>query len=158
MRTSEFVLAQTVSLLAVTLILRLSGLSAGVIVLFAIAITVGPLLYLSLKAKKQRELFETQVPDSLLMLANALRAGQGFDQAMKVVCDDSPNPTSREFNRLIAQQRLGIESDIALQNLADRMKSESFDWVVMATLIQRRVGGNLAEVYERIAANPPGEG
>ena len=94
MRTSEFVLAQTVSLLAVTLILRLSGLSAGVIVLFAIAITVGPLLYLSLKAKKQRELFETQVPDSLLMLANALRAGQGFDQAMKVVLRRLSQPAS----------------------------------------------------------------
>lgn len=58
---------------------------------------------------------------------------------------------SHEFRRLLAQQRLGVSPDETLRTLAERMGSEAFDWVVLATSIQREVGGNLAEIYDRIA-------
>jgi len=51
----------------------------------------------------------------------------------------------------LAQQRLGVAPEEALREVAERMQSEAFDWVVMTTIIQRQVGGNLAEIYEATA-------
>ena len=65
---------------------------------------------------------------------------------------EASDPTASELRRVLAQQRLGVAPEEALRDVAERMRSEAFDWVVMATIIQRQVGGNLAEIYESIAA------
>ncbi len=52
---------------------------------------------------------------------------------------------------MLAQLRLGVPPEDALRNVADRMRSQAFDWAVMSTVIQRQVGGNLAEIYESTA-------
>lgn len=150
-RTSDFVLAHvaiTIAAIVVTQLVGASLLLTGVVAALAV---VGPLFYLNHKATRRRSDFESQVPDTLVLLANSLRSGQGVEQAMRVVADEGPEPTAEEFRRILAQQRLGVSPEEALRSLADRMQSEAFDWVVMATIIQRQVGGNLAEVYESIA-------
>lgn len=152
MRTSEFALLHVGGLFVALLALRFVGASVPVLILATGLLSIAPVVYLDYLAKRQCQRFERQVPEVLIMIANSLRAGQGFEQALKVVADDAPEPTSREFRRLLTQQRLGVEPEKALQALADRMRSESFEWAVMATIIQRRVGGNLAEIYERLAA------
>lgn len=152
MRTSEFALLHLLGVLAIAVVLLLLGAPMTGIVMIVLLLVAGPLLYLDFKAKKRRAAFEEQVPDTLLMLANSLRAGQGFEQGLAIVAAESPDPTAYEFKRLLAQQRLGISPEETLRTLADRMESESFEWAVLVTIIQRQVGGNLAEVYERIAS------
>lgn len=151
LRSSEFVLLQLGAIVLCALVLSAVGappwLAAAVVGLAVVA----PLVYLDVRARRRRAIFESQVPDTLTMMANALRAGQGFEQALQVVSEEGPNPMAHEFRRLLAQQRLGVPPEETLRTLADRMGSEAFDWVVLATTIQRQVGGNLAEIYDNIA-------
>jgi tight adherence protein B len=99
-------------------------------------------------ASQQRRRFEDQLPDTLNLLATSLRAGYSMQQALEAVSQEAPQPTSREFQRVLNEIRLGRSVSESLQDSATRMESTDFDWVVLAFTIQREVGGNLAEVLQ----------
>jgi tight adherence protein B len=99
-------------------------------------------------ASSQRTRFEDQLPDTLNMLATSLRAGYSMQQALEAISQEAPQPTNREFQRVLTEIRLGRTVRDALQDSARRMESVDFDWVVLAFTIQREVGGNLAEVLQ----------
>ena len=99
-------------------------------------------------ASQQRRRFEEQLPDTLNLIATSLRAGYSMLQALEAVTQESPDPTAREFRRVLNEIRLGRSATEALQDSARRMESLDFDWVVLAFTIQREVGGNLAEVLQ----------
>lgn len=151
-RASEFALIHFVSVVVVIIIVRVVGGSALITLLAGLVVVAAPLLWLSARGKKRRKAFEEQVPNTLVLLAGSLKAGQGFEQALSVAATEAPEPTASEFKRVLTQQRLGVVPEEALRSVAERMRSESFDWAVMSTIIQRQVGGNLAEVYEKTAA------
>jgi tight adherence protein B len=151
LRSSEFFTIQVGLVAVVSIVLTLLDLPTWFTVLVMAMVIILPLLYLDLKAKGSRTEFEAQIPDALVMMANALRAGQGFDQSVRVVAEEGPDPIAHEFDRVLAQQRLGVPPEETLRTLSERMQSEAFDWVVLATTIQREVGGNLAEIYDNIA-------
>jgi tight adherence protein B len=106
------------------------------------------LLFVNNVASRQRKKFETQLPDTLNLLATSLRAGYSLLQAVEAVGEEAPDPTRREFGRAMAEIRLGRPMDDALADIATRMDSTDFDWAVLAIEIQREVGGNLAEVLQ----------
>lgn len=92
-----------------------------------------------------------QLPDTLQLLAGSLQAGYGFMQAIDTLVKESPAPTSTEFARVLAETRLGMPVEDALNSMADRLASEDFRWVVLAINIQRQVGGNLAVLLRTVA-------
>jgi tight adherence protein B len=104
----------------------------------------------SLKAKRIKQL-NYQLGDALLIMANSLRAGFGFLQAMDLVSKEMPAPIAAEFSRTLREIQLGSAVDAALLSMAERVGSEDLDLVVTAVLIQRQVGGNLAEVLDNIS-------
>jgi tight adherence protein B len=114
-------------------------------------IIVLSLLFVNNVASRQRKKFETQLPDTLNLLATSLRAGYSFLQAVEAVGEEAPDPTRREFGRAMAEIRLGRPMDDALADIATRMDSVDFEWTVLAIEIQREVGGNLAEVLQTTA-------
>ena len=71
-----------------------------------------------------------------------------MQQALEAISQEAPQPTNREFQRVLTEIRLGRTVRDALQDSARRMESVDFDWVVLAFTIQREVGGNLAEVLQ----------
>jgi tight adherence protein B len=152
LRASEFALLQVVGVVVVVVLAALLGAPLWLIVVLALVIVFVPLLWLSSKGNARRKAFNDQVPNTLTLLAGSLKAGQGFEQALGVAARESPEPTASEFQRVLAQIRLGVPPEDALRSVADRMRSEAFDWAVMSTVIQRQVGGNLAEIYESTAA------
>src|SRR5690606_27931877 len=95
--------------------------------------------------------FDAQLPDALLALASALRAGAGVGTALREIVGEAPVPLAQEFGLLIREQRLGVPFDTALANLAARMPSEAASLVVSALRIAADTGGNLAEALERIS-------
>jgi tight adherence protein B len=109
------------------------------------------LLFVNNVASRQRKKFETQLPDTLNLLATSLRAGYSFLQAVEAVGEEAPDPTRREFGRAMAEIRLGRPMDDSLADIATRMDSVDFEWTVLAIEIQREVGGNLAEVLQTTA-------
>ncbi len=121
------------------------GILAGALVL------IGSLLFVNNVASRQRKKFESQLPDTLNLLATSLRAGYSLLQALEAVGEEAPEPTRREFGRAIAEIRLGRQMEDALSDIAERMTSQDFEWTVLAINIQREVGGNLAEVLQTTA-------
>ena len=105
------------------------------------------------KARKQRKEFGEQLPENLDVLASALRAGHSLASAMGVVADEAPEPSAREFTRVVTDEQLGIPLDEALEVTAKRMQNADMDQVAVLALVQREAGGNTAEVLDQVIAN-----
>lgn len=109
-----------------------------------------PALWLRQRLARRLRVFETQLPDALALVAGALRSGYSFLQALAVVSREMPDPVAGEFARVLREHKVGVPLEDALTALSRRMGSADLDLAVTAVLIQRQVGGNLAEVLERI--------
>lgn len=107
----------------------------------------------ALRRSQRRRLraFNNQLVEVLGMIVNGLRAGYSFMQAAEMVAAESNPPMSVEFQRLVKDTGMGVTTETALQDLSQRVGSEDMDLVVTAILIQRQVGGNLAELLEQIS-------
>jgi tight adherence protein B len=110
-----------------------------------------PNLMLRRATARRLKAFDVQVADCLVIMANTLRAGFGFMQAMDVVRREMGPPISKEFGRALTEMSLGISAEEALTNMVKRVKSEDMDLVVTAMIIQRSVGGNLASILDTIS-------
>jgi tight adherence protein B len=95
---------------------------------------------------------ERQLPDMLLMIASALRAGASFPIALESGVQESVPPISQEFDLLLREIRLGIDLDVAMRNIEKRVPVPDFMMVTTAVTISREVGGNLAEALESVAS------
>jgi tight adherence protein B len=102
------------------------------------------------KLARQRQLFAEQLPDNLQVLASALRAGHSLVGALSVVVDDSPEPSKAEFQRVIADEQLGVSLDEAFGIVVRRMENRDLEQVALVAALQRNTGGNTAEVLDRV--------
>jgi len=151
LRGSEFV--------ALNFMLLLLGLVSGVVLTrnAAVALALGiaggflPNVYVKWKQGQRLGRLNTQIADALAIMANSLRAGYSFLQAMDMVSREMSPPISDEFSAAMKEMSLGAPTEGALTSLVDRVGSEDLELVVTAVLIQRQVGGNLAEVLDNIA-------
>ena len=137
------------------------------VVLMAIAFTLSPVPALSVaglplgffavglwvKRRKgsRRNKLEAQLVEMLQMLASGLRAGFGLIQALETCAEQAPAPLSIELRRTLRDTAMGASVEGALQALNDRIGSPDFDIVITAIMIQRSVGGNLAEILDNVA-------
>jgi tight adherence protein B len=120
--------------------------------LFLVAGTVVPWLYLGVTASRRLKAFNSQLAEGLQLLSGGLKAGLSMAQAVDTIVREGTQPMAGEFRRALAEARLGVDIEDALDGVAVRMTSEDFRWVVMAIRIQRQVGGNLAELLLTVAA------
>jgi len=120
--------------------------------LFLAVGVIGPWAYLGRKRAARLKAFNTNLADTLQMLASSLSAGLSLAQSIDTVVREGAEPISSEFRRVIVESRLGVGLEDALEGVAKRMDSKDFAWVVMAVRIQREVGGNLAELLNTVAA------
>lgn len=110
-----------------------------------------PFFLVRIARQKRLAKFNGQIGDALVIMANSLRSGFSFLQAMDMVRKELPDPISKEFGRTFQEMNLGTQAEDALQNMAQRVKSDDLDLLITAVLIQRQVGGNLAEILDNIA-------
>jgi tight adherence protein B len=110
-----------------------------------------PKRYLARMRRKRLEALEKQLPDALLMMSGALRAGASFPSALEAVVHETTAPISQEFDLLMREIRLGIDLDIAMRNVEKRIPIPDFLMMTAAVTIAREVGGNLAESLESVA-------
>ena len=103
-------------------------------------------VFLNIRIGRRRAAFGEQLPDVLQLIVGSLRSGFSLAQAIDAVVRDGTQPAASEFSRALAETRIGVDLEDGLTHVADRMHCEDLRWVVMATRIQREVGGNLAEV------------
>jgi tight adherence protein B len=110
-----------------------------------------PTLLLRSALSKRAEKLREQLPDVLTIMASSLRAGHSFLQSLDTVAKEIAHPAAGEFQRVVAEIRLGRPAEDALESLAERVGSPDFMWAVLAVNIQREVGGNLAEILDTVA-------
>jgi tight adherence protein B len=110
-----------------------------------------PIVYLRYRRRRRLNIFQTQFPDALDTITRAIRAGNALSGAIRVVAEDMPDPVGEEFRRVDEEIRLGMDPGEALFRLQKRVPVEDMGFFCTAIRIQRGVGGNLAEVLDRLA-------
>ncbi|NSW85140.1 MAG: type II secretion system F family protein [Syntrophobacteraceae bacterium] len=124
--------------------------SGGRILPTAFAVLFGsvPFLLLHSKKKKRMQKFQEQLPEALELVARTLKAGHAFSSGLKMVCDEMSDPIAVEFDRTLDEINFGVSVSDALKNLAARVDCPDLGYFVVATIVQRETGGNLAELIE----------
>ncbi|SFN18782.1 tight adherence protein B [Formivibrio citricus] len=143
------------SLLAAGLGLTVSAiLSFSAFFIVAIMILAGFLpLFMVLNSRQKRlDALEQQLPDTLDLMARALRAGHALPGALKTVGEEMPEPIAGEFRITFDELNYGIPLSEALNNMASRVPVTDLRYFVISVLIQRETGGNLAELLDNISA------
>jgi tight adherence protein B len=107
-------------------------------------------LVIGYRARKTRRRFESQLPDNLQVMASALRAGHSFVAALSVMVKDAPEPSRKEFRRVVQDEQLGIPVEQSLDVVHERMRCEDVIYVGLIATLQRETGGNTAEVLDRV--------
>ena len=100
---------------------------------------------------RRRAKFNVQLPEAIATMTNALRAGFSISQAFDSVVEQGEKPMSEEFAILQQQIKIGMPFEAALESMSRRVGSEDLTLVTTAILISRRTGGNVTEIFDRIA-------
>ena len=109
-----------------------------------------PFLWLQKRKKNRIKKFVAAMPEAVELIGRALRAGHGLASGLNLVAEEMRGPIADEFNRVFEEQNLGIPIELSLRNLADRIPVMDVRFFVIAIIIQRATGGDLAEVLDKI--------
>lgn len=118
--------------------------------LLGFLVPVAARTWVSRKVKAVRDAFADQLPETLQLLASALRSGHSLIGAMHVVVEQAPEPLKREFSQVLTDDQLGVPLEQSLRRIARRMKSRDMEQVGLLGELQRTVGGNSAEVLDTV--------
>jgi tight adherence protein B len=157
MRPAEFLLAWAATPFAFVAVAYVAGFifpgfqNIVALVGFFLLGLWAPRLYLKYRQGRRLKQFGAQLPDTITLLANSLRAGSSFLQGIELVTREARPPISEEFERVVRDMQLGLALQPALNNLVRRVASEDLELMVTAIQIQAQVGGNLATVLDSIA-------
>jgi tight adherence protein B len=110
-----------------------------------------PFLWVIRKGRQRLKAFEDQFPDSLEFISRSMRAGHAFSVSLEMIHREFAEPLAGEFRRTFDEQNLGLPLENALQNLAKRVPLLEVHFFVSAVLLQKRTGGNLSELLDKLA-------
>lgn len=147
-------------------LLAIAGVCAGVSAVLALLANVGwiaaaitapvgfaaPIFYVKKRRDARMEKLRSQLPEAFDLMARMVRAGQSLSQALLGVAQEFPQPISTEFAYCYEQQNLGLPAEAAFRDLTRRSSVIELKIFVLAVLVQRQTGGNLAELLTKLAA------
>lgn len=120
----------------------LAGLALGVSI---------PFLYVRRARSRRCAKLEEQLPEAIDLLGRSIRAGHAIGTGFRLVSEESPEPIAAEFRRTFEEQKYGMPFEESLHSMARRVPLVDVRVMVVAILIQREVGGNLAEILDKLA-------
>ena len=144
-----FILAFMVSGSSFTLLGVLRGGLAGLLASGLIYLI--PRVVLSIMKQRRVERFNAQLAGALDGMSNALKAGFSIQQAFDSIVEEGENPIAQEFAMFLQQLRVGMTFEDALADMDRRMSSDDLTLMIQSIEIARQTGGNLTEVFDRIA-------
>jgi tight adherence protein B len=143
--TAAFLLVFAVITAATANALPLLAMAGG------LAATAALVTYVRRQARRRVRAFEEEFPDCLEFLSRSMRAGHAFSVAVEMVSREFGEPLAGEFRRTFEEQNFGQPLDLVLKKLAQRVPSMDVQFFVSAVLLQKRTGGNLAELLDKLA-------
>lgn len=126
-------------------------LDLGILIGVSILSLFLPFIVVFRAREKRLKKIEEQLPEAIEAIARSLRSGHALSNALIMVSEEMPNPISSEFRITIEENNLGINLNDALQNMSRRLPITDFRYFIIAMLIQRETGGNLAEILNKIS-------
>ena len=157
LKVSEYLFIWGAAIVGIPIFMFLAGFALPALqnpIILLVGAVLGfilPRWYVKRRQGKRINQFNKQLPDTITLIANALRAGSSFLQAIELVVREARPPISTEFARVIREVNLGLPFEAALENLVRRVRSDDLELMVTAISIQYTVGGNLAEILDSIA-------
>ncbi len=151
MNVAQFLALTSACSLAVLAVLVTIGVPFVIALPTAAAASVIPLFLVAGKKRRRLALLEQQLPEALELMSRALRAGHALPSCIKMVCDEMPEPINAEFRIVFNEVQYGVALREALNNLSARVPGSDVAFFVVAVLLQRETGGNLAELLDTIA-------
>ena len=149
--TRRLIVLYLLALVLVPVILLVLNQSVLVVVIAVFIMLMAPRQIIKTLAMRRKVAINKALPDALAQIAGAMRAGATFTSAMQSMVEEQKGPLGQEFGLLLREQRLGARLEDALDNLGERVQSEEMDLVISASLIAQEVGGNLAEILQRLS-------
>jgi tight adherence protein B len=158
LKPSEFLAIRAAAIVGIPVALFLLGSTVmptlGNPIIWLVGAVVGwwlPRFWLNRRKGKRLKAFNGNLADTITLIANSLRSGASFLQAIEMVVRETQPPISTEFGRVIREVNLGLPFEQALANLVRRVRSDDLELMTTAISIQHQVGGNLAEILDSIA-------
>jgi len=148
--SSEFLLVE-IALTAAAGILGLLvfGFGPSLLLLAAFAAAL-PILFLNSRQGARQVAFDAQLAQTVTLLSNSLKTGYSLVQAIDTIAKKSAAPVSDEFEKVVSAIQFGSSVEDALAALVERVQNPDLDFIVIAILLHRKVGGNLAEILDNI--------
>jgi len=151
LKGTEFIFIHITIVIVSTFVTFLLTKNSSLMIMIVIVVIFLPFLFINFKIGQRLKKFNEQLPDTLQLVEGALKAGYSLNQSLSMIIEETKPPISEEFKITLSEIRIGLTEKEALENMAARINSELFNWVVKAINIQREVGGNLAEIMDIIA-------
>jgi tight adherence protein B len=151
LRPGEYVLAALATGVALALWTAMLTEQALVGLVVLLLVPLGFVAYLDRRIRRRRQAFEEQLPPTLGLIASSLQAGHTLLKSIDMMVEETPPPMSEEFERVLAETRLGLPMIDALERMADRVGVADFEWIVHAIRIQQQTGGRLADLLFTLA-------
>lgn len=129
----------------------IAGAGAGVAIFLMLIGFVLPFPVLRIAAYRRAKAFDRQLPDVLATIASTLRAGHGLRTGFRAVADGGSPPASKEFSRVLGEERLGRPLDEAIAAMRDRIESPDLEYVATAINVQAQAGGSLATLFDTLS-------
>lgn len=120
-------------------------------VLMGLAASGAPVGWVIWQRKGRLHKFEAVFPETLEFISRSMRAGHAFSVSLEMIHREFQEPVSGEFKRTFEEHNLGLPLETALEKFAVRVPSLDVHFFVSAVLLQKRTGGNLAEILDKLA-------
>jgi tight adherence protein B len=155
LHVSEFVIMRALGMFATFAIIALVGGFQLLFILFgliAAAVVFWQFgAFVRRRISRRRNAIDAQLDQALVSIAGSVRAGFSFLQACQLSVNQMQWPLKQEFEAMLEEVSVGASIDDALRNLSEKVESYEVDIAVNAVLVQRQVGGSLAEILDNVA-------
>lgn len=125
-----------------------SNLAIVIVTLISLAL---PTIWLRISERKVLKQFAEQLPESLDLLARALRSGHALSSGLEMIAEEMSPPISSEFAAVVDETNLGLTLKEAMENLCERVPNQDLRFFTIAIMVQKETGGNIAEVLDNIS-------
>lgn len=151
LKPEEYIAINIIILLASLIAILLLTENPAVSAALALAAACVPGIYVNTRRRRIIHKIEQQLPDTLALISNTLKSGYSFLQAVDAAARELPPPVSLEFQHILKEINLGVNTENALESFGKRVQSRDLELILMAVLIQRQIGGNLSEILDNIS-------
>ena len=148
---SQFLGASLGGMLVALLLMQTRPVPQSACMVVALMFMCVPLVLVRRARTARMIKIEQQLPEAADFLARAMRAGHSFNNVLQMVGTELPEPLSGEFRLVHEEINYGVPMNEALYNLAERIPLTDLRYLVIAVVIQRESGGNLAEILGNIS-------